>query len=237
MTRKQQPQRTPHLPSHPLADTARKTRVFVWVLLSVLIGLGLVWYSVFTLNKPATTSAQPTAVAQLVREDSHRTTSPTTEKAQLVQFVDFECDPCRAAQPLIEELKNEYGDRITFVQRYFPVPAHRNSAAAALAAEAAAQQGKYQQMTIKLFETGTQWGNKQDSQAQLFRSFAQDLGLDLRTYDDTVTADKTKERIKEDIADGTSFGVTDTPAFFLNGQMIPFNTEEQFRGLVAAAAN
>jgi len=235
MARKQQPPMTRPGTPPSLPDTAKKTRIFVWVLLTVLIGLGLIWYSVFTLGKPAPTAARPAAEAQLVREDSHRTTSPVTEKAQLVEFLDFECDACRTAQPIIEELEKEYGDRVTFVHRYFPLPAHRNSAAAALAVEAPAQQGKYRQMYTKMFETEPQWGNKQESQALVFRTLAQELGLDLAAYDDTVADDRTKERVKEDIADGTALGVTGTPTFFLNGTKIPLDTEAQFRQLVAEA--
>ncbi|AFR31250.1 putative thioredoxin domain protein (DSBA) (plasmid) [Arthrobacter sp. Rue61a] len=217
-------------------DTARKARVFIWVLLAVLVAVGAIWYTVFTLNKPAPEAAQPAAEAQLVREDSHRVTSPATEKAQLVEFLDFECEACLAAQPVVEELKKEFGDRITFVNRYFPLPAHRNSATAALAVEAAAQQGKYEQMYAKMFETQPQWGEKTESQAPLFRTFAQELGLDLAAYDAAVADDKTKERIKKDIADGTALGVKGTPTFFLNGEMLTLETKEQFRQLLVDAA-
>ena len=154
----------------------------------------------------------------------------------MVEFLDFECESCRAAHPLVEELKQEYGDRITFVNRYFPLPGHRNSGTAALAVEAAAQQGKYQQMAAKLFETQTEWGGKQDSQAPAFRSFAQELGLDLARYDAAVADEATRERIRKDVADGTALGVTGTPTFFLNGKKLVLNTEAEFRQLLTDAA-
>ncbi|QOT19999.1 thioredoxin domain-containing protein [Paenarthrobacter sp. YJN-5] len=220
----------------PPMDTAKKARIFIWVLLGVLVTIGVIWYSVFSLTKPDPTAAAPAAEAQLVRDDSHRVTAPVTEKAQLVEFLDFECEACLAAQPLVEELKKEFGDRITFVNRYFPLPSHKNSANAALAVEAAAQQGKYEQMYAKMFETQSQWGEKTDSQAPLFRTFAQELGLDLAAYDTAVADDKTKERIKKDIADGTALGVKGTPTFFLNGEMLTLNSKEQFRQLLADAA-
>ncbi|MCW3767328.1 MULTISPECIES: thioredoxin domain-containing protein [Paenarthrobacter] len=220
----------------PPMDTAKKARIFIWVLLGVLVTIGVIWYTVFSLTKPDPTAAAPAAEAQLVRDDSHRVTAPVTEKAQLVEFLDFECEACLAAQPLVEELKKEFGDRITFVNRYFPLPAHKNSANAALAVEAAAQQGKYEQMYAKMFETQSQWGEKTDSQAPLFRTFAQELGLDLAAYDTAVADDKTKERIRKDIADGTALGVKGTPTFFLNGEMLTLNSKEQFRQLLADAA-
>ena len=218
-------------------DPARKVRLVLWILLAAIVGAGLIWYAVFTANKPEPAAVQPAVVdAQLVREDSHRLTAPATEKAQLVEFLDFECEACRAAAPLVEELKAEYGDRITFVNRYFPLPSHKNSGQAALAVEAAAQQGKYEQMAAKMFETQPQWGEKQDFQNALFRSFAEELGLDMEKYDAAMAAEETKERIRKDIADGKAHGVTGTPTFFLNGEKLTLTSWEEFRQKLADAA-
>ena len=219
------------------AISARRIRTAIWILMVALVGAGVIWYALLTANKPAPAAPLASADAQFVREDSHRVTSPTTEKAQLVEFLDFECESCRAAEPLVEELKKEYGDRITFVHRYFPLPGHRNSGTAALAAEAAAQQGKYEAMTAKLFETQPQWGEKQDSQAALFRTFAQELGLDMAGYDATVADQATKDRISQDVADGKALGVTGTPTFFLDGKKLTLNTEAQFRQLLDNATS
>lgn len=216
-------------PTTKPTDPARKVRIVLWILLAAAVGAGLIWYAVFTFNKPEPAALQPVADAQVVREDSHRLTTPATEKAQLVEFLDFECEACGAAAPLVEELKKEYGDRITFVNRYFPLPSHKNSGQAALAVEAAAQQGKYEQMAAKMFETQPQWGEKQDFQNALFRTFAEELGLDMAKYDAAVAAEETKERIRKDIADGKALGVTGTPTFFLNGEKLTLNTEAEFR--------
>lgn len=215
---------------------ARNVRIAIWSILAVLVGAGVIWYVVLTANKPAPVAPQAAAEAQLVRDDSHRVTSPGAEKAQLVEFLDFECESCRAAEPLVQELKKEYGERVTFIHRYFPLPGHANSGNAALAVEAAAQQGQYEQMAAKLFETQTQWGEKQASQATLFRTYAEELGLDMATYDAAVAAEETKERIRRDIADGKGLGVTGTPTLFLDGEKLILNSEEQFRQLLDSAS-
>ncbi|WP_395405646.1 DsbA family protein (plasmid) [Arthrobacter sp. UC242_113] len=231
------PPKTPKTAAAPKPrDTAKRVRTVLWSLIAFTVAASVIGYAVFTATKPAPTAAAPASDAQLVRADSHRVTTPATEKAQLVEFLDFECESCRAAVPLVEELKKEYGDRITFVNRYFPLPGHRNSGTAALAVEAAAQQGKYQQMYTKMFDTQTEWGEKQDSQAALFRTYAQELGLDMAKYDATVAAEATKDRIRKDIADGKALGVTGTPTFFLNGEKLTLNSEEQFRQLLDDAA-
>lgn len=211
---------------------ARSVRAAIWTILAVLVGAGVIWFAVFTANKAEPPAPQAAADSQIARQDSHRLTSPAAEKAQLVEFLDFECEACRAAEPLLNELKKDYGDRITFVHRYFPLPGHLNSGTAALAVEAAAQQGQYDQMVAKLFETQPEWGGKQDSQAALFRAYAEGLGLDLAKYDAAVIAEASKERIRRDIADGKALGVTGTPTFFLNGEKLVLTTEAQFRQLL-----
>lgn len=211
---------------------ARNVRAAIWTILAVVVIGGVIWFAVFTSNKPVPPASQASADAQVVREDSHRLTSPPAEKAQLVEFLDFECEACRGAEPLLAELKLEYGDRITFIHRYFPLPGHQNSGTAALAVEAAAQQGQYEQMVAKLFETQPEWGGKPDSQAALFRTHAEGLGLDMAKYHQDVSAEESKERIRRDIADGKALGVTGTPTFFLNGEKLVLNTEAQFRQLL-----
>ncbi|MDI2022321.1 DsbA family protein (plasmid) [Arthrobacter sp. FW305-123] len=226
----------PPKPQPPAVDTAKKVRLIIWILIGAVVAAGVIWFAVLTATKPAPSIAQPEGGPQLVREDSHRITTPAAEKAQLVEFLDFECEACRAAYPLVEDLKKEYGDRITFVQRYFPLPGHRNSGTSALAVEAAAQQGKYEQMAAKMFETQPQWGEKTDSQAAVFRSYAEELGLDMAKYDAAVADEATRERIRKDATDGTALGVTGTPTFFLNGEKLTLNTEEQFRQLLEDTA-
>src|SRR3546814_4208516 len=82
--------------------------------------------------------AAPTADAggvQVVRDSSHRLNDLPDPKVTLVEFLDFECEGCRAAYPLVEELRNQYGDRVEFVIRYFPLSGHFNGERAARAVE------------------------------------------------------------------------------------------------------
>ena len=90
-------------------------------------------------------------------------------------------------------------------------------------------------MAAKLFETQPQWGEKRGSQAAPFRTFAEELRLDLSPYDADVAAEDTKERIRKDIADGKALCVNGTPTFFLNGEKLTLNSEEQFSQLLEDA--
>jgi protein-disulfide isomerase len=55
--------------------------------------------------------------AQVVRENSHRLNSAPSDAVTFVEFLDFECEACRAAYPVVEQLRAEYGDRVEFVVR------------------------------------------------------------------------------------------------------------------------
>lgn len=221
--------------SAPPRDTGRRVRRILWVLVGTLLLAVIAWYAVLTLGKPQQAAPPARGMDILVRADSHRLTAPDVEKAQLVEFLDFECPPCAAVHPVAEELKAEFGDRITFVSRHFPLPSHPNSKQAALAVEAAAQQGQYQQMAGKMFQTQSQWAGRQESQAPLFRNYAEQLGLDLALFDAAVADPKTSERIVADISDGKVLGVTGTPTFFLTGEKLTLTTKADFRQQLADA--
>lgn len=118
------------------------------------------------------------------------------------------------------------------------MPLHNNSEAASRAAEAAAEQGKFEEMYDILFATQPQWGEQQTSQEAVFFGFAEDLGLDMerfrRVYDDPATV----ERVRRDRADGEALGVTGTPTFFLDGEkLVVWTFGELVERVEAAVAN
>jgi protein-disulfide isomerase len=197
------------------------------------ISLGLVAAALLGLLIAVTTAGDDTPTAatpderttRLVRPDSQRLSVARDEKVTFVEFLDFECEACRAAYPDIEELRKDYGDRITFVVRYMPL--HRNSEAASRAAEAAAEQGKFEDMYHKLFQTQEQWGEKSTSQQDVFFGFAQDMGLDMTRFRTVYDDPATIERVRRDKEDGAAVGVRGTPTFFLNGEKLEVSSFEE----------
>ncbi|MGE0308549.1 MAG: DsbA family protein [Acidimicrobiia bacterium] len=170
---------------------------------------------------------------RVVRPDSQRLSTAEDGKVTFVEFLDFECEACAAAYPAIEELRDDYDGRVTFVVRNFPL--HNNSEAAARAAEAAAEQGKFEQMYDMLFQTQTEWGEKDTSQEDVFFGYAELLGLDMEQFRTVYDDPATLAKIRRDKADGTELGVEGTPTFFLNGDMVEVSSLAELIELIDAA--
>ncbi|GAB3953951.1 hypothetical protein GCM10029976_095180 [Kribbella albertanoniae] len=180
--------------------------------------------------------AEPSVTNErLVRPDSHKIGTAPDGKVTFVEFLDFECESCRAAFPAVEQLRKDYAGKVTFVVRYFPIPSHFNAERAARAVEAAAGQGKFEQMYQKMYETQSEWGEAQVPADERFRGYAKDLGLDLTAYDKAYQDPATLERIKKDVADGEALGVTGTPTFFLNGQKLEPQSAQDLVASIDAA--
>jgi len=172
---------------------------------------------------------------RLVRPDSHKLNVAPDNKVTFVEFLDFECESCRAAFPAVEQLRKEYGGKVTFVVRYFPLPGHFNAERAARAVEAASKQDKFEQMYQKMYETQGEWGEQRVPADERFRGFAKGLGLDLAEFDKDYNDPATLERVKRDVADGEALGVTGTPTFFLNGEKIQPESAADLKASIDAA--
>lgn len=173
--------------------------------------------------------------AQIVRDDSHRLSQATDEKAVLVEFLDFECEACLAAYPVVEDLAAEYGENLTVVARYFPLPGHPNSETAAAAVEAAAQQGKFKDMHSVMYEKQTEWSHTNEDRSPVFRGYAEDLGLDMEVYDAAIANPATMERVNLDKNAAMDMNLQGTPTFFLDGEKIEPATLDEFRSLIETA--
>ncbi len=163
-------------------------------------------------------SPDPAVVAErLVRADSHRLQTAADDKVTVVEFLDFECEACGAAYPGVERLRADYQGKITYVVRHFPLPGHLNANNAAYAAQAAANQGSFEAMYKKLFESQASWGDQQVDHKATFEQYAGDLGLNMDQYRTDVAAQATADRVNADRDDGLALGVSGTPTFFING--------------------
>ena len=175
----------------------------IGVTIVILVG------AVFFFSRPAKDVAPET----LIPVEAWATGS-ATPKATLVEFSDFECPACGAAQPTVAKIVDTYKDELKFIYRHYPLDQHKNARIAAEAAEAAGAQGKFWEMHDVLFK------NQTNLSKETINGLGIELKLDMDKFTQDVTAEKYKDKIEKDIADGTALGVNSTPTFFLNSKKL-----------------
>ena len=164
---------------------------------------------------------------QPVSENDHQTGN-LKARITMVEYGDYQCSYCGHAHPLIKHLLKEKGDVVRFVFRNFPLQdIHPMAMSAALAAEAAALQGKFWEMHDLIYEHQDQLSN--DFLLQL----AIELGLNERKFASDWQSETIYSRVESDFETGVRSGVNGTPTFFVNGSRL--NTyDETYESLLMA---
>lgn len=182
-------------------------------ILTVVVG-GMIGLFILTGSGEGPAESTEVDTSKLVRENSHKQGKGAVT---VVEFGDFQCPSCAQALPVTKQIKEEYGDKITFVFRNFPLAMHKNAEAASQAAESAGSQGRFWEMHDKLFLGQAEWaelGNPDD----VFVRYASELGIDGEKLRKDLEQKTYKDTIEEDKADGTALQVAGTPTFFVDGQ-------------------
>ena len=152
----------------------------------------------------------------------HQSGSPSAT-VTLEEFADFQCGSCAAAHPAMNEIKSMYGSRIKFIFRNYPlqIPAHDKAYDAAVAAEAAGMQGKFWDMQNLLFTNQQAW-TASPTYKELWKEYAQRIGLDVAKWESDRAGMAAKNRVDEDLKRGKALQISGTPTLYVNGISIPF---------------
>ncbi|HEY5805824.1 MAG TPA: thioredoxin domain-containing protein [Candidatus Saccharimonadales bacterium] len=130
----------------------------------------------------------------------------------LVEYGDYECPYSGQAHDVVSQIEEDLAGTVSFVYRNFPLTQIRPHALpAALAAEAAARQGRFWEMHDILFQ------QQERLESEYLIAFAQVLGLDLERFIIDMTSDDATARVREDFVGGIKSGVDGTPTFYING--------------------
>jgi len=136
---------------------------------------------------------------------------PETAAVTLVEYSDYECPYCGAAEPAIQGVRRVIEGTLRFVFRNFPLlEAHPHALEAAAAAEAAGLQGKFWLMHDLLFQ------NQQALDEASLLVYGARIGLAIDRFGADMQSVPVLQRIQRDIDGGVRSGVEGTPTFFVN---------------------
>jgi protein-disulfide isomerase len=145
----------------------------------------------------------------------------------IVEFADFECTYSKRAHPIMERLLTEYGGRVRFVFRDYPLRMHRRAMPAATAARCAAEQGNYWDYYQHLMMMQGDLGDED------LEKRAASIGLDVEEFGSCYRSKRHDDAIQTSIDSGRNLGVDATPTFFINGRrVIGAKTYEELKSVI-----
>ena len=154
----------------------------------------------------------PKAPVLNISVDGEPTIGPASAPVTVVMFSDFECPSCAAAHPVLKSVIAEFAGKVRFVVKDFPLESiHPQALPAAVAASAAAKQGKYFEYVDFLYK------NQGSFSKDAFKSFAASVGLNMQRFEVDFTDSAATDEARNDYAEGESLGVDGTPSIFVNG--------------------
>lgn len=210
--------------------TRQKERIVIRIILAIVFLIALVLLLPKFSGQPTVTNDAPIVKEpQLIRPYSP-TLGPSNAKVTVVEFLDPESPGSAIAHSALKVILNEFGSEVKIVVRYFPL--YINSLLAIRATEAAGEQGKYWEMQDLLFNKQAEWGNSSAFQTEKFKTYAEELGLNIEQFNTTFEKSDYSSKIRQDHDDAVAFKVSDTPVFFINGQRLGNLTPDGLRKFI-----
>ena len=140
----------------------------------------------------------------------------------IIEYTDYQCPFCqRHVLQTMPAITSELIDtgRVQYVIKDFPLDSlHADARIAAAAARCAADQDSYLPMHDVIFTKQSTWsGATPDGAIAIMTRFAEEIGLDTAVFTDCLQSGKYDDIVQQNLEEGAGFGVTGTPAFFING--------------------
>jgi len=161
------------------------------------------------------------AIAAKITTQGKPVRGPKDAKVTIVEFSDFQCPYCaRAHQTMSEQVMKEYDGKVKLVYKNYPLPFHPWAEPAAVAAACAFDQDP--EAFWKLYDyffTNQQQLNPQNVKEKATEQL-KGTKVNMEKWNDCVDNKKTLDKVKADMAEGQTVGVSGTPAFLINGRKI-----------------
>lgn len=159
-----------------------------------------------------------------------------TAPVLLVEYADFQCPGCAQLNPRLNTIVDEYKNQVGIIYRNYILSYHQNGTAAASAAEAAGNQGYWNDYADLLFSNQSLWEDlsgdeRTDYFVDLFGEMAGDNG-DLEQFRKDISSTSVAKKISFDMGMAKLVGVPSTPGIYLDGEHLDFTqdatTEAEF---------
>ncbi|MDL9980634.1 Na+/H+ antiporter NhaA [Microbacterium sp. ASV49] len=156
---------------------------------------------------------------------------PVDAPLTIVEYADFECPFCSRATGSIDAVLAHFGDQLRWVYRHLPLDqVHPHATAAAVAAEAAAMQGRF-------FDYGPVLFSSQDHlETDDFCRYANELGMDVEKFIADLRSPEAARRVEDDRFDAQLMDLHSTPTFFIGEKrhIGPYDSATLIRALEAS---
>ncbi|MHA6288413.1 DsbA family protein [Maricaulis sp. CAU 1757] len=155
---------------------------------------------------------------------------PDNADVVIVEFMDYKCSYCRVANSWVQEVREQYGDRVQFIFKEYPILGE-DSLEAARAALAALRQGEavYEAFhTAMINSSGPLPASRIDQLAAL-------AGVDVERMRTDMQDEAILAHINQVRSLGSAMNVTGTPFFIVGDSVIPGANELALDQALAAA--
>ncbi|HUD44873.1 MAG TPA: DsbA family protein [Patescibacteria group bacterium] len=154
---------------------------------------------------PASGNIKPVTNSDIIRGN-------VNAKVTLVEYSDEECPFCKSFHPTMKQLMTDYGDKVRWVYRTYPLPFHQNAdkeAQATLCVNDLGGNDLAWNFIDKIFERTTSNGTGFSLDA--LGPLAAEVGVDQTAFQSCLDSNKFEQAVKDEEADGTQAGVQGTP--------------------------
>jgi protein-disulfide isomerase len=199
-----------------LRDRLSQLGSVVLVLCAVLITATVVRREFFTRRPTAGPVERDVPGWRRLAADGHSVLGRADAPVKIVTFSDFQCPFCAQVNAEVDRIRAQDTTRVAIVYRHFPLEAlHPHAFAAAMAAECAGAQGRFEAYHDALFAAQAEIGTRS------WRSFAESAGVpSLDAFDACVKDQRFAGVVRRDQAAGREIGVSGTPTFIFDGKMV-----------------
>lgn len=172
---------------------------------------------------------QPTSVPVVTEDDQIR--GNKNAEVTIIEYSDFECPYCGNFHPTLQQVMDNYGDKVRWVYRHFPLSFHPQALPAANASECAAEQGKFWEFADAMY------ANQDKLSDDFYKQVVTQNGLNVAKWQDCYTNKKYDSKVQSQAQSGASAGVNGTPGSFIidkDGNAIPIKGALPYSSVSAA---